>query len=78
MEVHHVQKSTELTGGLGRLAVLEMGHSFFQRLETLGGHLVTVEGVLVCPEDGLRRVNNDPVPLKLVEESQQALFELFE
>jgi hypothetical protein len=42
-EVEHSQESTELTGGLGRVAVLEMGHSLFQRVGTLGGHLVTEE-----------------------------------
>jgi hypothetical protein len=29
VEVQHAQKQVELTGGLGRLAVLEMGYSFF-------------------------------------------------
>jgi hypothetical protein len=41
VKVQHAQKSTELTGGLGRVAVLVMSHSFFQRLRTLGGHLAT-------------------------------------
>jgi hypothetical protein len=29
IEVQHAQKLMELTGGLGRVAVLEMGHLFF-------------------------------------------------
>jgi hypothetical protein len=40
-----------------------MGHSFFQRLRTFGGHLVTEEGDLGCSEDALRRVDDDPIPL---------------
>jgi hypothetical protein len=44
VEVQHAQKSTELTVGLWRVAVLEMGHSLFQRLRTFGGNLVTEEG----------------------------------
>jgi hypothetical protein len=51
------------------VAVLEMGHSFFQRLGTLGGHLVSEEGDLGCSKDTIRRVDEDPVPLKSVEES---------
>jgi hypothetical protein len=43
IEVQCAQKTTELTGGLGRVAVLKMGYSFFQRLGILGGHLVTKE-----------------------------------
>jgi hypothetical protein len=58
------------------VAVLEIGH-FFQRLMTLAGHLVTEEGDLGCSEDALRRVNDDPIPLKLVEESPYVLFVLF-
>jgi hypothetical protein len=50
------------------LAVLEIGHSFVQRLGTLYGHLVTEEGELGCPKAALRRVDDDPIPLKLVEE----------
>jgi hypothetical protein len=46
VEVHHAQKSTELTGILWRVAVLGVGHSFFQRLETLGRHTVPEEGEL--------------------------------
>jgi hypothetical protein len=30
IEIQHAQKSTELTGGLWSLTVLEMGHWFFQ------------------------------------------------
>jgi hypothetical protein len=48
VEVEHAQKLTELTGGLWRVAVLEMGHSLFQRLRTFGGHLVTEENNLGC------------------------------
>jgi hypothetical protein len=29
VELQHAQKTAELTGGLGRVAVLETGHSFF-------------------------------------------------
>jgi hypothetical protein len=68
VEVHHAQKPTELAGSLWRLAVLEMGHSFIQRLGTLGRHLVTEESDLGCPKDILRRVADDPIPLKLVKE----------
>jgi hypothetical protein len=46
-----------------------MGHSFFQWSGTLGGHFVTEEGDLGCPEDALRWVYEDPVGLKPVEES---------
>jgi hypothetical protein len=49
--VQHAQESTELTGRLGWVAVLEMGHSFFQRFGTLGGHLISNEGDLVCSKD---------------------------
>jgi hypothetical protein len=69
IEVQHAQKSTELAGGLGRGAVLEVCHSLFQRLGALDGHLVSEEGDLGCLEEALRRVDDDPVPLKLVEES---------
>jgi non-ribosomal peptide synthetase component E (peptide arylation enzyme) len=69
IEVQHAQKSTELTGSLRRVAVLEMGHSLFQRLGALSEHLVTKQGDLGCSEDALRRVDDDAVPLKLVEES---------
>jgi hypothetical protein len=54
---------------LSMVAVLEMGHSIFQRLRTFGGHLVTEEGDLGCSEDALRWVDDDPVPLELGEES---------
>jgi hypothetical protein len=67
VEVEHSQESTELTGGLGRVTVLDMGHSPFQELGTLGGHLVTEEGDLGCSKDAFRRIDEDPVPLKLVE-----------
>jgi hypothetical protein len=69
VEVQHAQKTVELIGGLGRLAVLKMGYSFFRRLGTLGGHLVTEEGDLGCLEDALRQVDENPVPLKSVEEN---------
>jgi hypothetical protein len=59
----------ELTSGLMRGVVMEVGHSLFQRLGTLGGHLLTEEGDLGCSKDALRQVDDDPVPLKLVEES---------
>jgi hypothetical protein len=69
VENQHAQESTELTGVLWRVAVLEIGHSLFQRLRTFGGHLVTEEGDLGCSEDALRRVDDDPITLKLGEES---------
>jgi hypothetical protein len=46
-----------------------MDHSFFQRLRTLGGHLVTEEDDIGCSEDALRRVDDDLIPLELGEES---------
>jgi hypothetical protein len=58
----------ELTGVLWRVAVLEMGHLFFQRLGTLGRHLVTEESDLGCLEDSLHQVDEDIVPLKFVAE----------
>jgi hypothetical protein len=60
IEFEHAQKSTELTGGLGRVAVLEIGHFFFQRLGTLDGHVVTEECDLRCSKDTLRLVDADP------------------
>jgi hypothetical protein len=60
IEVQHAQESTELTGGLGRVAVLEMGYTFFQRLGTLGVHLVTEEGELGCTKNILRGLNRIP------------------
>jgi hypothetical protein len=48
VEVQHTQEGAELTTGLGRLAVLKMGYSSCQRLETLSRHLVTEEGDLEC------------------------------
>jgi hypothetical protein len=50
------------------VAVLEMGHSFFQRLGTFGRHLVAEKGDLGYPKDAFRRVHDDPIPLELVEE----------
>jgi hypothetical protein len=69
VKVQHAQKSMELTGGLWKMAVLEVDHSLFQRLGTRGGHLVTKEADLGCSEGAPRRVDDDPIPLKLVEES---------
>jgi hypothetical protein len=43
------------------VAVLEVGHSFFQRLGTLGGYLVTEKGDLRSPEDALCWVDDDPI-----------------
>jgi hypothetical protein len=60
IEIQHAQETPELTGGFGRVAVLKMGYSFFQRLGTLSGHLVTEEGDLGCSEDALRQVEEDP------------------
>jgi hypothetical protein len=59
----------ELTGFLWRVAVVEMGHSLFQRLRTFGGHLVTEDGNFRCSEDALRRVDDDSIPLELGEGS---------
>jgi hypothetical protein len=58
------------------MSVLKMGHSFFQPLGALGGHLVTEEGDLGYSEDALRLVDEDLVPLKSVEESPYMLFML--
>jgi hypothetical protein len=66
IEVQHAQKWAELTGGLRRIAALEMGHSFFQRLGTIDGHLVTEEGDLGCSKDTLHWVDEDPVPLSVL------------
>jgi hypothetical protein len=63
VEVQHAQEPTELAGGLWRVAVLEVGHSFFQRLGTLGRYLVTEKGDLGSPEDALCRVDDDPISL---------------
>jgi hypothetical protein len=41
VDIQHVLRTADLTGGLGRLAVVEMGYSFFQRLGTLGEYFVT-------------------------------------
>jgi hypothetical protein len=57
------------------VAILEIGHSFVQRLGTLGRHLVTEEGDIGRPKDALRRVGDNPIPLKVVEECPQVLFE---
>jgi hypothetical protein len=68
VEIQHAQEAAELTGGLRRGAVLNMGHSVFKLSGTLGGHLVDEEGYLGCSENTLRRVDQDPVSLKLCEE----------
>jgi hypothetical protein len=78
IEVKHAQETAELTGGLGRETVLEVGYSFFQRLGTLGGQLATEEGDLGCSEDALRRVDDYTVPLKSVEESSEMLLVFLE
>jgi hypothetical protein len=57
------------------MAVLEVGHPLFQRLGTRGGHLVTKEGDLGCLENARCRVDDDPIPPKLIEE---VLFVFFE
>jgi hypothetical protein len=67
VEVNHSHKPTELANSLWRVAVLEIGQSFVQTLGTLGRHLVTEESDLGCPKDSLRRVDDDPIPLKRVE-----------
>jgi hypothetical protein len=78
VEVHHAQKPPELACSLLRVAVLEIGHSFVQRLGTLGRHLIAEEGDLGGPKDALHRVDDDPIPLKLVEEGPYVFFVLFE
>jgi hypothetical protein len=77
VEVQHAQEAAELTGGLGRRAVLEACYSHLQRLGTLDGHFVPEEGDFVCSEDALRWVDEDPVPLQLFEECPQMLLVLF-
>jgi hypothetical protein len=69
VEVQHAQKMAELTGGIGRVAILKMNYSFFQGSGTLCGHIVTEEDDFGCSEDGTRRVDEDPIPLDLVEGS---------
>jgi hypothetical protein len=51
IDVQHAQKLTGLTGCLELVAVLEMDQSFFQRLGTLGEHLVADEVDLRCSKD---------------------------
>jgi hypothetical protein len=68
VEVQHTQKTVELTGGFVRVAVLLTGYSSAQRLGTLGGGFVSVEGDLGCSEDTFRRVDENPVLLKPFEE----------
>jgi hypothetical protein len=63
------RQTAELTGGLRRIVVLEMGYSFFKRWRTVGRHLVTEGGDLGCSEHALHWVDEDPLPLKSVEES---------
>jgi hypothetical protein len=67
--VQHTQETAELTVGFERLAFLKVGCSFFQRLGALGRLLITKEDDLVCSEDALCRIDEDPVLLKSVEES---------
>jgi hypothetical protein len=62
-----------MTGGFRTVAVLKMGYSFFQRLGTLGGHLVTEEGDLGCSEDALRRVDEDPFIIESLHSSEYFL-----
>jgi hypothetical protein len=78
IEIQHAQEAAELTCGVRKGTVLEMSHSIFERSGTLGGHLVTEEGNLGCSEDTLRRVDQDPVSLKLVEERPQVLLVFLE
>jgi hypothetical protein len=66
VEVQHAQETAELTGDVGRVTVLEVDYSFFHSLGTLGGHLIIEEGDLGCLEDALRRVDENPIPLKSV------------
>jgi hypothetical protein len=77
VEVQHAKRPTELTGGLRRGAVLEVGHSLFKRLRNFGGNLVTEEGDLGCSKDALSRIDEDPVSLKLFGKCPQMLFVLF-
>jgi hypothetical protein len=69
VEVQHAQETAELTGGLVRVAVMKMDYSFLWTWGTLGGHLVTEEGDFGCSEDALCLVDENPIPLKSVEES---------
>jgi hypothetical protein len=55
-----------------------MDHIFFRLSGTLGGHLVTDEGEFGCSENTLRLVYQDPIPLKLVDESPLILLCLLE
>jgi hypothetical protein len=48
VEIEHSQESTKLTGGLWRLALLEVNHSLIRRFGALGGNLVTEEGDFGC------------------------------
>jgi hypothetical protein len=59
------------------MAVLEVSHPFVQGLGTFGRHLVTEEGDLGCPKDALRRVDDAPITLQLVEKRPYLLFVLF-
>jgi hypothetical protein len=61
--IQHTQETAGLTVSFGRLAFLKVGHSFFQRLGALGGHLITEEGDLMCSEGTLLQVDEDPVIL---------------
>jgi hypothetical protein len=38
--VHHALETEELTSRFGRLVLLKVSHSFFQRLGALSGHLI--------------------------------------
>jgi hypothetical protein len=60
------------TLGVESLALQEV------RLTTLGGNLLIEKGDLGWSEDALRRLDEDPVPLKLVKECPQVIIVLFE
>jgi hypothetical protein len=76
--VQHAQEAAEPTGSLGKGAVLKVGYSFFQRSGTLSGHLLTKEGDLVCSKNALHGIDLDLIHVKLVKESPQMSFVLFE
>jgi hypothetical protein len=61
--VQHARVTAELTGGFGRLALLKVSHSSFQRFRALDGHLITEEGDIGYSEDAVRRVDDDPALL---------------
>jgi hypothetical protein len=66
--VQNAEETAKLTGGFGRMAFLNVGHSFFRRLGALSRHLITEEDDRGYSEDTLHQVDQDPVLLKSVRE----------